>query len=345
VEEFETHIQMSPELGTLQSGESQVILTKVHIRGLDNFNPKELKAYVAEHSTSPLSGRIEWIDDTSANLPFASESAAQEAIIALGAIEIADATQLPPLQLIPAKRFSGKPDASLQIRFATSVDKKEEGAAARSRFYLLNPEYDPDVRRKQGKGLRYNDRGVNGGYRRDKYRERDQDHRDRAENRLNRDDIEEFDVSLYDDDAESRSKHADAQKKSKRSDRFDDDSETERLDYRRNEGKELFPERRSGRQKGVSRGRSASPQRDRDGDASMETSSRPRSRSRSRDRREPARNRANALSLKDRITRDNNKKELFPTKMSAGGAAEGKAQMDQVNETPVLSMGMSCLSI
>jgi hypothetical protein len=360
VEEYESHIFMNPGLSTLHSDETTVVPSKVYIRGLDNFNPSEVKSYVAEHASQTRLERIEWIDDSSANLLFGSETAAQEAIVALAAFEIGDASQLPPRQLVPAKSFSGKPDASLQIRFATTADKKEEGAAARSKFYLFNPAYDPEERRRRdGNRPRYREQDGSGGrYRRDRYRERD--HRERGDDRLHREDIEEFDVNLYDDDSESRAKRAEPQRSAKRyAGSSGDELTSEHRAQRQNEGKELFPNRQPRRREGISRGRSASPIRTLDDDQDMIGRSRPRSRSRSRSRsrlrshdRErsrardaSARNRLKAVALKDRITSQNKAKELFPTKMSSGGAATGKAQMDQVNETQVLSTGMSCLSI
>ncbi len=131
----------------------------MHLRGLDSFKPDDIKAYVKQHVGRDYS-RIEWIDDTSANLVFSAESAAAEALVALCAIEIVDATQSPPLGLLPAKAYPARPEAVIQLRFAVEGDRKQVGAAARSRFYLLNPEYDPEERRRKGDfgRARYRDR-------------------------------------------------------------------------------------------------------------------------------------------------------------------------------------------
>ena len=69
-----------------------VVPNKVHLRGLDTFTPDDLKAYLTQHSSSSQFDRIEWIDDSSANLVFRSEGSAQEALVALAAFAIADPT-------------------------------------------------------------------------------------------------------------------------------------------------------------------------------------------------------------------------------------------------------------
>lgn len=302
---------------------------KIHIRGLDTFNPNEVKAYVAEHAGSTQFERVEWIDDSSANLIFKSESTAQEALLALASVEIADATQLPPLESLPAKSFSGKPDSSLQIRFAVAGDKKAAGAAARSRFYLLHPEYDPEERRRRGEFDRgkYRDRS-------DRGRDRDRRSGRRRDDRYE-DESEPFDVSLYDDDEEALAKRANARPRPRRDSRSDREDYDDEEYARRNRDKELFPNRRP-RGSGVAgRDRSASPMRD---DARMETDDL------ARDEEAAARNRDRARAIKDRISRDNKSKELFPSKVSAS-APGSKAQMDQVDERTVLSSGMSQLSL
>jgi Nuclear cap-binding protein subunit 3 len=174
---------------------------KVHIRGLDTFNPEEVKAYLAEHFSATQLDRIEWIDDSSANLVFKTESTAQDALISLAAVEVADPTQLLPLEAVRAKGFAPKPDCVLQVRFAVTGDKKVTGAAARSRFYLLHPEFDPEERRRRGEFGRGKYRDRDDGYRRGGDR-RSGGRRDRQED----DNPEPFDVSLYDDDPEADSR-------------------------------------------------------------------------------------------------------------------------------------------
>lgn len=284
---------------------------------------------MAEHFGSGQFDRVEWIDDVSANLIFRSDSTAQEALLALASVEIADATQLPPLESLPAKAFSGKPGSTLHVRFAVATDKKAEGAAARSRFYLLHPEYDPEERRRRGEFDRgkYRDRGDRG---------RGQDRRSgrRRDDRFD-DESEPFDVSLYDDDEAALAKRANIKPRAR--DARDSKSSEEDDNYaRRNRDKELFPSRRPRVGGGISaRDRSASPIRD---DARMELDDL------AKDREAAARNRDKARAIKGRLSKDIGAKELFPDKLSSS-APGSKAQMDQVDEGTVLSSGMSRMSL
>ncbi|KAK6833768.1 hypothetical protein PG990_001398 [Apiospora arundinis] len=271
--------------------ESQTLLpNKIHVRGLDVLNPEEVKAFVAEHYPDSRFERIEWIDDSSANLIFPSEAIAQGALVALAAVEIGDVTQLPLLELLPAKGFSKRTEVALQIRLAVASDKKQVGAAQRSRFYLLNPEYDPETRK------RYRDRDSEGSRRRPRRRSYDDEP------------IEQFSANMYDDEADVPSaRSATSQTRHRRSRTPNDDGNDRyrRSSYRdSNRSKELFPEGTSGR--GSSRrDRSASPMRDRDDDLDMHA--------RSAD--EAARkNRRGARSIKERLSREDKGKELFPEK-------------------------------
>lgn len=215
--------------------ESKTLMpTKVHIRGLDTLNTDDIKTYVKSHYGS--TDRIEWVDDTSANLLFGSESSARDALIALSSIEIADPSALAAGETLPAKPFDGKSEISLHVRLAVLSDRKQPGAALRSRFYLLNPEYDPEERRRRGK-----------------YRDRDGDRR-RSEmhRRRDSDEVEPFEASMYDDvPRSSRGRH------------HSDSPDRQRSYSRENRGKELFAGHRRRRD------RSASPLRDTDGDESM----------------------------------------------------------------------------
>lgn len=213
-----------------------IVPTKINIRGVDSLHTDDIKAYAKAHS-APVD-RVEWVDDTSANLVFGSDSSAREAIIAMSSIEIADATALPVGETLPAKPVDGKPEVTLHIRFAVASDKKQVGAALRSRYYLLHPEHDPEERRRRQQESRSRYRDRDGGYRRGGGRRR----RDSDE------DVETFEASMYDD----------APRRSRSGDRRDSYS-------RENRGKELFSGRRSGRD------RSASPMRDSDGDAPMDS--------------------------------------------------------------------------
>lgn len=327
--------------GDIADKDKAVVPYKVHIKGLDTFNPDHVKGYLAEHYTTSELGRVEWIDDTSANFIFKSESAAQEALVALAAVEIADATQLPPLEVIPAKGFSQKPESTLRIRFAVESDRKAAKASERSRFYLLHPEYDPEERRRRGEfggggRGRYRDRDDH--YRRDRRSDRRWDPRDDEE-------TETFDVNFYDDAPASETRTRRSSHPRRRSESSSSDT---RRAAQRNREKELFPTKLSGGGRGL-RDRSASPVRDRDGDAEMDLDE---------DARAAAalRSREKGRSIKERLSRHNNTakelfpsrdnnraRELFPTK--AGSSVGSRAQMDQVNDTTVLASGMFRLSL
>lgn len=213
-----------------------IVPTKIHIRGLDNLHTDDIKSYVKSHYGNV--DRVEWIDDTSANLVFSSEPSARDAIVALSAIDIADATALGAGETVPAKALEGKPETSLQIRFATEADKKQAGAALRSRYYLLHPEHDPEERRRRHQENR------------SRYRDRDNRGTSGRRRRYSDDEVETFEASMYDDAP-----------RASRDDRS--------LAQESNRGKELFSGRSIGRP--ISRrDRSASPRRDDDGDAAMD---------------------------------------------------------------------------
>lgn len=329
-----------------QSDDRALVPYKIHIRGLDSFTPDDVRAYLKEHFGSSTYEKLEWIDDTSLNLVFGSEAIAQDALLALATVEIADATQLPPLEPISAKPFSGKPDSVLAVRFAVAGDKKAVGAAQRSRFYLLHPEYDPEERRRRGEVRgKYRDRESYG-----RHHERDRGNDRRRDNRIDEYDVDTFDVNLYDDDEVALAKRTSIKSTSRRgsSARLRDSPESDdggRRYSRQNRQKELFPDKKApGRNSYSGRDRSASPVRD---DARMELEDL------ARDREAVGRNREKARALKDRLSsKDNTPKELFPSKANkdlfpskVSSATGGKAQMDQVDAPVVLASGMSRLSL
>lgn len=349
--------------GAADTDAHSLVPNKVHIRGLDQLDEAQLKSYLSNHIGSQGAYRIEWVNDSSANLVFSSDAAAQEALTALSAVEIADATQLTPSDVLPAKPFADKPDVALQVRIAVESDKKERGAAQKSRFYLFHPEWDPETeegrRRREGRDRRYRERDDRGAaYRRSG--------RGRYDERFQDEEPDTFDVNLYDDDAGSLAKRARPSSRRGPGRRRDSSSPSNRSDgYRSaNRDKELFPNSRQKDPLRSERGtyhrnRSASPTRD-DRDA-MESDL-------AKDREAVRSNREKARSIKDRIytkggDRGNaggvkelfptsGKKELFPTGgkkelFPTGGKKElfpnksggnGMAQMDSVLD------GMACLS-
>ena len=280
----------------------QPVPTKVHLRGLDNLTTNDIKSFASEYfsASKPI---VEWIDDTSANLLFETATLAQDALVSFAAVEIADVSQLALLQTLPAKTIPLHPQTNLEVRIAVLGDRKQPGARERSRFYLFNPDYDPAERRKRAGGRggnRYRDRD-DGGYRSQRYDEREQRKRQRD------DEDAGFTADLYDDDeAALNSRRKKDRRDSTSSGGFDERENRHR--FRGPGTKELFPERGTG-DSGRLRDRSASPIRDRDGDGDEEA------RSRRQDMAASA-NRNKAQMIKAQLRGTTAAKELFPSKPS-----------------------------
>ncbi|KAK2052842.1 hypothetical protein LY76DRAFT_598308 [Colletotrichum caudatum] len=313
----------APSTTTERDPESSIlVLNKVHIRGLETLTTDDIKTYVKDHYGSI--NRVEWIDDESANLVFGSESSAQDALKALSAVEIADVTQLPINETIPAKAVASKPDVNLQVRFAVISDKKAPGAAQRSRFYLFHPEFDPEERmRSEGSRYRYRDRSGDDYYHRNG---RGRARRDRESS------VEVFHASMYDDEDTLADGDSRAPRRRRRSHSRGWSPHGDRSYTSRNQEKELFPGRGPAGGRGQ-RNRSASPRQDIDGDAVMDMEAtrilRPN-------------NREKASSIKERLARDNKAKELFPTKGSTAGQTHMDRVMDGAEETTrLMQRGLS----
>ncbi|KAJ8109748.1 hypothetical protein ONZ43_g6051 [Nemania bipapillata] len=291
--------------------------SKVYLKGLDVMNPNEVKAYVAQHCSDGSLNleRIEWIDDNSANLLFASETMASQALVALAANPVMDVSRLPTRQLIHAKPFSARPEIMLQVRPALESDKKQAGAASRSRFYLLNPEYDPEERRRRNEARRYRERNGDGYARRHGRQARDEPSE------------EPFDVNLYDDSPSAGAPSTRTPTRRRRSLTPDYETDDTRTDSYRpsNRGRELFPDS-IGSRRGASRDRSASPVRDRDGDRDMDDLVSDRS-SMARER-----NRHKAHAIKSHLSRQARVKELFPTEPTSESGRLG----DRVEDAATL---------
>ncbi|KAK6064377.1 hypothetical protein SCUP234_13044 [Seiridium cupressi] len=296
------HAQDTPSPGEVVDTETQeqadantVVPNKVHITGgLDSLNDAEVRAFVKEHTDIKFE-RLEWIDDNNLNVTFASTSEAQEALIALTAIEIGDVSLLPALELLPAKPFSQKAGVTLQVRIAVEADKKQPRAAEKSRFYLLNPDWDRETRMKR-------------------YRDRDGERPTRRRGRREDEPVSHFDVNLYDDDAAALATRENESRPRRRRSYTPDDDDRRRSYRGANRNKELFPS------DGPGRDRSASPVRDRDGDQGMDAT--PPSEG------SAERNRRGARSIKDRLTRNNRRKELFP----ASGSSPKSNRLDDADE-------------
>jgi hypothetical protein len=230
--------------------------SKVHIRGLNSFSSQQVKQYAGEHYSLDLFGKIQWIDDTSANLIYDTELAATEALEAFSAEEgIMD-----PLQLRKAKILSTEPNVELFVRQAVASDVKVANAKDHSRYYLIHPEADPDNRPPRKRRFQDN------GYQSNKYRRREWE----GERRYKRvKDVKDFHEDMYDEDARPgslsrRNSYPSDGENSRRRLVYDDediyDREGRGRDYRGN-GDDLMRSRDNGRL----RDRSASPVRD-DGD-------------------------------------------------------------------------------
>ena len=165
---------------------------KVHIRGLDDLTTKDIEFFSLEHfSIAPE--RIEWIDDTSANLVFDAPNTASDALSQLTSASIQTDSELSPLDLRPAKIFTSHSNLNLQVRIALATDRKRPRAHETSRFYLLHPEHDPREQRRR--------RGGRDNSTRDYRRRRYSDEEDRRRRRKDTDDG--FDASMYDDNGPS----------------------------------------------------------------------------------------------------------------------------------------------
>ena len=123
--------------------------TKVHFRGLSQLNTNDVKGYAEEHYSMDFFHKVQWIDDNSANIVYNTEVAGLEALVAFSAEAEGD-----DMKWRRAKPLSTYPGVELEVRRAIVADVKAPRAKDRSRFYLLNRDWDPD-----------NPDNVRGGYR------------------------------------------------------------------------------------------------------------------------------------------------------------------------------------
>lgn len=144
---------------------------------------------------------MQWIDDTSANLVYASSDLALAALEAFCAIAPTNGeVSNNPLQLRETKPHPG---CQLQVRRAVAGDKKKRNAKESSRYYLLHPEADPIERmRKEFASGRSRRMGDHGDYQRRQYNDReDQRRRDQDANGGGG---AVYNASMYDDKPEAR---------------------------------------------------------------------------------------------------------------------------------------------
>jgi len=247
------------------------------------LNPEELQHYLGEHYTANPHKRIEWINDTSANIIYHHPDHAKEALISLSANPDAS---LPTTEMRPAKPSSMKPDVELFVRQALVSDKKIQNARLYSKFYLQNPDYDPEMRESNPRYDRRGRGGRSGGGRRE------------------REPVpKSFTADMYDDPVEADTEM----------DRSRGRSGEPRGKRRRQGDEDLFTKRDTGRL----RDRTRSPLRDGDGDGryGFGEDQPVRKTARRRSFTPPAERRK-----KDEPMRDSAPRELFPNKTSSTAA-------------------------
>ena len=159
---------------------------KVHVRGLDDLTTGDIEAFSTEHFPSNPPTRIEWIDDTSANIVFDTPATG---LAALQNLAPQESDSFPTFQLRSAKAYSARPEVALQVRIAMASDQKPARAHEASRFYLMHPEHDPREQRRRDRGSK----GEDGEYRRRRYGD------DENKRRRRKDRADGFDASMYDD--------------------------------------------------------------------------------------------------------------------------------------------------
>jgi hypothetical protein len=287
-------VEEVPEEGEIDSNAPAP--NKVHIRGLDRLNTYDIERYASEHYPSDLFQKVQWIDDTSANLIYDTPIAAAEALAAFSVEEVSE-----PVQIRAAKALSTHPDVELQVRQAIAADVKIRGAKDQSRFYLMNPRWDPDNPDNERPSVKR--RRPDDGHGHNKYRRRDYEYDRRRRSSENRQ--PQFHEDMYGDDPQATT---DSRRNS-----YSSSSEYGRP--RRNRSQDLFASKQEGRL----RNRSASPSRDEDGRYGFEDKQPYRQTARARSRTPPG-----VRGGRDnRGTRDRLRKELFPNRASSTALSNG----------------------
>ncbi|RKF77107.1 hypothetical protein GcM1_222055 [Golovinomyces cichoracearum] len=166
---------------------------KVYLRGLENLTTHDIYSFADAYFDSHKPSHIEWIDDASANLVYQSSNIASKALRSFSTTEPpSDFSQIPVLQTIQAKPFPKSQKVNLEVRIAVRGDKKQAGARERSRFYLINPEYDPALQGKRASSkITKNYRNRSGGDNSSQEHEKNKEKRQKRKHN--------FDSSLRDD--------------------------------------------------------------------------------------------------------------------------------------------------
>lgn len=223
--------------------ELEYFVEKVHVRGVDSLSTEDVTSFAVEHYPAQEPVRVEWIDDTSANITYASATFATEALNNFAATREQQSNTSPDDQLREAKKLSSHPSSYLQVRPAKITDVKKPRAHEASRFYLLNPDKDP---REQAR--RYDGR----------FRRRGRDGPRLKRGRTNEN--VQFDVNMYDDDEDSLAKRRtsdSSQRQSRSSFNSDDSRRIKRMRSNKGHSGDLFASKME--KEGRLRDRSASP--------------------------------------------------------------------------------------
>lgn len=180
-------------LSASQISDTELAPHKIYIRGLEDLTTSDIQAFSFEHyPLTEIPPRVEWIDDTSANLVFGSEETAMAALrhFALGSNKT---EYLPLSQLRAAKTLSTHPGSSLYVRIASITDQKRPRAYEASRFYMMHPEHDPREQRRRTGNIQGNSE-----YRRKAYLN------DEHRRRRRKDKQDGFEASMYDGETSSK---------------------------------------------------------------------------------------------------------------------------------------------
>lgn len=131
---------------------SDAVANKIHLSGVEALTTHDIEIFA--HDNNPSEDRnadvvkVEWVNDHSANLVYPTDAAAAAALKAFSVTPTED-----PLETRRAQSLLTNPDVELYVRQAVVTDVKVKGAAAHSKFYLHNPQFDRELQpRSRGRG-------------------------------------------------------------------------------------------------------------------------------------------------------------------------------------------------
>ncbi|KAJ4921262.1 hypothetical protein JOQ06_007874 [Pogonophryne albipinna] len=120
---------------TMKKAIPNLRMEALYVTGVDDMSTQDIFGYFKEYPPA----HIEWIDDNSCNVVWLDDNTSIRALVE--DLSLTERDSLLSNELRPAiKPFKGN---KLLLRFATHDDKKELGAARRSRYYMKygNPNY------------------------------------------------------------------------------------------------------------------------------------------------------------------------------------------------------------